>query len=1321
MKINFKKILFFIFPILLLIILIINNTKVDKNNIAPNKLNPKIEYVINPVNDKLKNVFVRKVKNNTSDQAILKSEQEITSIKEKSEAENKALEQDGPDKAFEQDFFRTMNLDIKRPTPELLPDIIHQNFFKLKSNTKALAIPGSSSSAPWVELGPSNVGGRTRALTWDPNDSSGKKVWAGGVGGGLWFNNDITSTSSVWNKVDDFWQSLSINKIVFDTVDKKVAYVTTGEGYGAGASIGAGIWKTTNGGTSWSQLSSTKNFLYANDLVIRNDNGETLVYAAIDANNYMGKLTNTDNMGLYMSEDNGLTWIQTLPIIDSINKNKVPFVPASIQVSKNNTVWVGTKESPISNTNRGGGYILKSVNGRDWVVVKKFNVGNSYGRVTIAVAPSNEKIIYAYVENYGRLENLHRSDDEGLTWTTLTKPIDADIAIPSADFTRGQAWYNQSLAVDPNNPNVVIVGGIDLFKTINGGTTWNQIGKWYNWNAKYSYVHADQHVISYKPGSSNTALFGNDGGVFYTNNLLNADTLNVISSRNNGYNVTQFYSAAIHPNAGKNFYLAGAQDNGTQKFLSPAFSASEEVSNGDGAFCFIDQTNPKYQISSTKYNTYFLSTDTGVSFNKKLIDTTLGSFINPATYDPIQHILYSNSSSNYLVRIKNITGTPNVENLTVPNLLHQVTALRVSPYNHLSTTIFLGTNTGQLLKVVNADSIPSSSLIGGASFPAGSISCIEIGASENELLITFFNYGSKKIWYTSDGGTNWVDKMGNFPDIPVRWALFNPNKIPSQVILATELGVYATRNFETTSPTWAQSNNGFSNVRTDMLQLRTADYAVIAATHGRGLFYNSSFSESKPPEIISFTPKIGLNGTKVTIKGKNFLNASEVRFGGLPALSFNVEADTLITAEVGIAYPGYVNVKTTGGIAALSGFSTNPPKLNSFLPKTGGNGIPITITGTNLTDITKVLIGGRAVKSFIVESSTTISTIIPDSTVNGKVVVSNDFYTDSLTGFATCATPTLSKINDTSFCDGNSLQISSSLASQYQWLNNSTNVVNAINQSFKIVATGTYQVKTTDNSCSALSYPFNVTVNALPTAPIVKDTFSCQNTNITDSFKVVFSTGNILLWYGIDTVGAASSAIMPKPNNANIGFQNFYVSQKNTKTGCEGSKSKINVEIRPIPATPLIFRDTANYLVSNVDLKSVWYKDGVALNDTTKKLKPNQPGSYSVKSNALGCNSAMSAAYYYLVTDLVNLSQDEFIKLAPNPFVNYLNFDFVVKGYQKLNMEAFDLANGTKVLSMPNLTPGIPIYVGQLSASTYLIRVTSNDGKISYQLKMVKL
>ena len=113
--------------------------------------------------------------------------------------------------------------------------------------------------------------------------------------------------------MDDFWQTLSINKIVFDTLDKKIAYVTTGEGFQAGASIGAGIWKTTNGGTSWTQLSSTTNYLYSNDIVIRKENDKSVIYAAIDANYYMGKWTSTANVGLFRSTDNGICLLYTSP------------------------------------------------------------------------------------------------------------------------------------------------------------------------------------------------------------------------------------------------------------------------------------------------------------------------------------------------------------------------------------------------------------------------------------------------------------------------------------------------------------------------------------------------------------------------------------------------------------------------------------------------------------------------------------------------------------------------------------------------------------------------------------------------------------------------------------------------------------------------------------------------------------------------------------------------------------------------------------------------------------------------------------------------
>jgi hypothetical protein len=158
-----------------------------------------------------------------------------------------------------------------------------------------------------------------------------------------------------------------------------------------------------------------------------------------------------------------------------------------------------------------------------------------------------------------------------------------------------------------------------------------------------------------------------------------------------------------------------------------------------------------------------------------------------------------------------------------------------------------------------------------------------------------------------------------------------------------------------------------------------------------------------------------------------------------------------------------------------------------------------------------------------------------------------------------------------------------------------------------------------------------------------------------------------------------------------------------------------------LPLTPAITRDTSNSLVSNSTIGNVWYKDGTAITDTTQKIKPSAVGSYTVKTTQNGCVSALSSPYYFLVTDVINLSANEFIKLAPNPFANQLNFDFIVKGYQRLNIEVYDLATGTRVAIKQNLTAGMPITLGQLSAGAYIIKVSSNDNKIVQQFKMVKL
>jgi hypothetical protein len=269
------------------------------------------------------------------------------------------------------------------------------------------------------------------------------------------------------------------------------------------------------------------------------------------------------------------------------------------------------------------------------------------------------------------------------------------------------------------------------------------------------------------------------------------------------------------------------------------------------------------------------------------------------------------------------------------------------------------------------------------------------------------------------------------------------------------------------------------------------------------------------------------------------------------------------------------------------------------------------------------VIGGRTVKDYTIESSTTISTIIPDSTINGKVVISNEFYADSLTGFTTCATPTLSKVNDTSFCDGNSLQISSSTSSQYQWLNNSTNIANAISQTFKIVATGNYQVKTTNNSCSAFSNPLKVTVNALPAAPKARDTFYCNNIKV-DTLKASFSVGHSLLWYGSDTTAAANN-YGPIPNTSTLGNIFYHVSQVNNTTKCESPKLKINIVINPIPASPTV-KDSA-YCQNNLSAKlSATNISGHAL----LWYGTNATGGTSSSTTILVGTSDTSAKNYYV-------------------------------------------------------------------------------------------
>src|SRR6187397_2478567 len=221
------------------------------------------------------------------------------------EREGEEDEKDRIDLAIKQEINRTRDPNTNSvPVQRLMQakNFKDQKLSQLNNNRLATAVPGIN----WVERGPSNVGGRSRVVWYDLNDAGNgyKKVWAGSIGGGLWYTNDITAASPVWNKINDLFDNIAITSFTQSSSSPNTMYFGTGEGwFNLDAIEGLGIWKSTDGGANWSQLSFTLNFAYVQDLLI-DQNGN--LYATVR------NRTGSQARGIQKSTDGGITWTQVL-------------------------------------------------------------------------------------------------------------------------------------------------------------------------------------------------------------------------------------------------------------------------------------------------------------------------------------------------------------------------------------------------------------------------------------------------------------------------------------------------------------------------------------------------------------------------------------------------------------------------------------------------------------------------------------------------------------------------------------------------------------------------------------------------------------------------------------------------------------------------------------------------------------------------------------------------------------------------------------------------------------------------------------------------
>lgn len=718
---------------------------------------------------------------------------------------------------------------------------------------------------------PTDMGGRTRSLMFDPNDPTHSKVWAGSVTGGLWVSTDPIN-GQPWTPVNDFYTNLSISALTYDPNNTTTFYAGTGESqtaliiYRESSGRGSGLYESKDAGQTWALIPSTSDWAYVTDVVVRSENGQSVIYAGVVSGYYKGIMHESQpSDGLYRSTDGGQSWTQVLPMLPS---NSRPYAPSDIELNADGSrIFVGTTYH--WDDREGAACILYSDNGTDWTVLDSYynqiiaEPTNKYpGRVMLGHAPSNPDILYAAIasgyvrgDKFIGYECYHilKTTNKGVNWSN----------VPSVPGFASLAWHALVITVSPFNPNMVWIGGLDTWRTTNGGQNWIKYSNWAEMygNGSPQYVHADCHVIKFRPGSDTDMIIATDGGIFGTRTA--PASTPTFFEMNRGYSTLQYYSCAIHPDAGALHFMGGLQDNGTMFYKrgkTPTFV--DMLSGGDGALCFIDENNPTIHITTVYHNMVYLwnaekESDPvqrgGRSFNS-------GMFVNAMDYNSRDRVLFANrmrEEGTYPNQIEVIGVSESSVNGSSRNLNTNIevpySCVKFSPHSPLGlSTLYLGSLAGHLFKQEDVTHAGTLTNLTPEEFPTANVSCIDIGQSEDTLLVTFSNYGVESVWFSVDGGQNWLAKEGNLPDIPVRWALIHPANA-KQVMLATELGIWTTTNILADPVVWIQNISGMANVRVEMVKFRKSDNTVLAATHGRGMFttiWNPDFSASVPFEEL---------------------------------------------------------------------------------------------------------------------------------------------------------------------------------------------------------------------------------------------------------------------------------------------------------------------------------------------------------------------------------------------------------------------------------------------------------------------------------------
>ncbi|MCA6362061.1 MAG: T9SS type A sorting domain-containing protein [Bacteroidetes bacterium] len=727
-------------------------------------------------------------------------------------------------------------MELQRSWPDAAPDAAAYQAAMRQAYTQE-ANARMSSTVSWTVEGPGNIGGRFNSLAVDPNNN--QVMFAGSTTGGLW---KTSNGGQTWLPVFDNNPSLSIGCIVFEPGSSSTIYVGTGDpNVGGYPFIGTGIYKTTDGGQTWTNLGLGNTYIIS-DIAIDPSN-TNIIYAAA-----MGlPFVRDNNRGLYKSTDGGQTWTQSLFVSNQTGVTDLVLDPSNPQIlyaaswsriRNNQESFIYSTESKIWKTTNGGA---------SWNAAMAGIPNQAFSRIGLAMYPGNTSQLFAMlVDTTLQLQGIYTTTNAASSWSALpTASLD-----PNA--LGGFGWYFGKIYVKPNDPNTIYMLGVDQWRTTDGGQTWNTFTPpWYTYE-----VHADGHDLDFN--SAGDLILCTDGGIYQSSD----DGVNWTDIENIPANM--FYRVASNPFS-PNDYYGGMQDNGTSGGNSTNINSWPRIYGGDGFQAWFHPSIGGLWYVETQNGSVDFTDDGGFSY----YPLTFGDFTDRKHWDMPYLLSVHDPSVVYLAthRVHKLTGAPYGAAVPISNDLtdgiiygprfHTITALNESPL--AAGHLYAGTLDGNVWVTTN-DGGTWTDVTG--NLPNRYVTAMKGSPNMlNTIYVTHSGYKSNDfiphIHKSTNNGQTWTDISGDLPQFGINdLVIMQGNE--NVLFVATDAGVYFTTNG---GVNWTRVGNNMPVIPVYSLGLNNTGTKLVAGTFARSIqtisitaLLTGTEAETSLPQLLRIWP-----------------------------------------------------------------------------------------------------------------------------------------------------------------------------------------------------------------------------------------------------------------------------------------------------------------------------------------------------------------------------------------------------------------------------------------------------------------------------------